>query len=428
MLAGACTDAHLALSPAPALYSDDIPYPAETVPEHQRSTEAALYYVTDRNMQPASRGGVAYGHERSASMAFGVATTRFGGVADWTQLVERSTLGGRRIPVDLTVTHREEIARFPATPLEFELRDGRPVTTEAARAAQGARIETFQRTMAQALKASARPDALVFIHGFRHDFDEGHASLANIWHYSGRASVPVLYSWPAGNPGLFGYFRDRESGEFTVHHLKQFLRMLADTPGLERIQIVAHSRGTDIATTALRELIIAERSAGRDPRATLKVDALILAAPDLDFGVVGQRLVAERFGPAFGQITAYLNPDDNRLGLAEALMSGTRFGRISFDEVAPQIRTTLANVPNVHFVNVSSVTGRHRHSYFRNNPHVLADIVLKLRTGASPGTPERPLEPAAGNFWRLPPDYPAQDIPGAYGVAGHDRAASAPAR
>ena len=42
--------------------------------------------------------------------------------------------------------------------------------------------------------------------------------------------------------------------------------------------------------------------AGRDPRRTLKIDTLILAAPDLDFGVVRQRLAAENAAAAIGQV------------------------------------------------------------------------------------------------------------------------------
>ena len=51
-----------------------------------------------------------------------------------------------------------------------------------------------------------------------------------------------------------GYNVDRESGEFAVHHLKQAIRLIADTPGVEKLHLLAHSRGTDVLVTALREL------------------------------------------------------------------------------------------------------------------------------------------------------------------------------
>ena len=70
--------------------------------------------------------------------------------------------------------------------------------------------------------------------------------IAELWHFLGRQGVPILYTWPAGFGGLRGYTRDRESGGFTIFHLKQFLRLLASTPELEELNIIAHSRGTDV--------------------------------------------------------------------------------------------------------------------------------------------------------------------------------------
>ena len=46
------------------------------------------------------------------------------------------------------------------------------------------------------------------------------------------------------------------------------------------------------------------------------------------------------------------------------------------------------------------------HSYYRMDPRVSSDIVLMLRYGAPPGTPERPLERLGEGFYRIPPGYP----------------------
>ena len=121
------------------------------------------------------------------------------------------------------------------------------------------------------------------------------------------------------------------------------------------------------------------------PRAMLRVETLTLAAPDLDFSVVGQRLIAERFGPAFGRITVYINPGDSALGLAQAVLAGTRFGRIR----------------NVHFINVSAVTDASSHGDFRDNPDLLRDMAQVITADAAPDSPARNLLPDEGNFWRL---------------------------
>ena len=81
------------------------------------------------------------------------------------------------------------------------------------------------------------------------------------------------YTWPA-NPNLgplLGYTHDRESGEYTGYHLREFIRLLAQTPNLERLHIIAHSRGTDVAITTLRELQLEFRGTGIDIRDRLKI-------------------------------------------------------------------------------------------------------------------------------------------------------------
>ena len=394
------------LGGAPNVYSNIDYYPEAEVPVALRTVTPTLFHVTDR--APAPDGG--YGHERSDSMVFGSAEVRFGDGLDWPGLLEVSVRRRAGLGLPLTVEKVNELVRFPETPLPFTpLGEGRVRVAPEAQAAWDARAREMQAQLRSAILGANRREVVLFVHGFRNDFEEGHATLANIWHFTGRVGVPLLFSWPADNPGVFGYFKDRESGEFSVFHLKQALTILAGIDELERIHIVAHSRGADVATTALRELIIAERAAGRNPRRTLKIENLILAAPDIDFGVVRQRLVAERFAPAFGQITVYLNPRDGALGLAQTLMSGVRMGRLSLDRVDPRVREVFERIGNVHFVDVERPGSRLSHAYFRVNPAVVSDIVLTIRTGAAPGGVDRPLERfenLEGPFWSLHPDYP----------------------
>ena len=47
------------------------------------------------------------------------------------------------------------------------------------------------------------------------------------------------------------------------------------------------------------------------------------------------------------------------------------------------------------------------HSYFRDNPAVSSDLVLRLRYGYEAGSPGRPLENVGLTFWRIPANYPA---------------------
>jgi len=264
----------------------------------------------------------------------------------------------------------------------------------------------MRASLGRALRESGRRDILLYVHGFNSRFDDTMETLARLWRATEETTLPVAFSWPSGNPGAFAYFKDRESGEFAIFHLKRTLRILAGVPGLRRIHVVAHSRGSEVVTTALREMVIAERAAGRDPRHALKVENLVLAAPDLDFSIARQRLIAERFGPAFGRITVYINPGDSALGLAQVLLAGVRFGRISPDQLGATEREIFASIGNVHFINVTAVTGGSSHNYFRSNPDVLHDMAEVIVSGAAPGDPARSLEPDPGNFWRLVQERP----------------------
>ena len=355
--------------------------------------QAEVFFITDRSVRTDAARRATYSSGRDAAMSFGRAVLTV-------ENPQRPRILGLR-----------ETLRFPATPLPFSQRDGRVIPDQQAQADYSAIGRAMQAELGRALREGNRRDVLLYVHGFHSQFGTNLQTTIGLWHATDQTTLPLAFSWPSGNPGALGYFKDRESGEFSIFHFKQTLRLLAGTPGVRRIHIIAHSRGSDVATTALRELVIETRAAGREPREALKIENLILAAPDLDFSVVRQRLIAERFGPAFGRITVYMNPQDGALGLAQILMAGTRFGRLSYDQLHETERRIFTQIGNVHFINVSAVIGQSSHSYFRKNPEVLADISQVITTGAPPDSPQRNLESVDANFWNLvlPPRVKVRD-------------------
>lgn len=50
-----------------------------------------------------------------------------------------------------------------------------------------------------------------------------------------------------------------------MEHLKKTIRMLATTPGVKGVQILAHSRGAAVTLKALRELGLEAIAAGKEP-------------------------------------------------------------------------------------------------------------------------------------------------------------------
>jgi esterase/lipase superfamily enzyme len=272
-------------------------------------------------------GAVEYGTGRSASVGFGSAVVEIGNDLLWQELVRISETSSREFSPSIKVISRNEIGRFPETPYII-IEDKGKIRVDPETHAQYEQVATqFRQEISRRLSMVNSKEVQIFIHGFNNSFDEGAVSLAELWHFLGRHGV---------QGGLLGYFIDRESGEFTVFHLKKLFKLLASFPEVERINLIAHSRGAAIAATALRELIIEARAGGHDPLELYRIRNWILPAPDLDFDIVRQRLMAEKLGLAFGQITIYTTNTDKALSLSQTMFSGTRSGRIRVSDLGKQ--------------------------------------------------------------------------------------------
>jgi len=398
------------LSQPPNLYLDGQNYPATLVPSTLQVIDPPIFYVTDRNVQRESGAVAGYGTSRSNSMGFGQVRVRFGAM-DWTDLVARTHVDRGGQISKLALDGVEELVRFSDIPLPAHRRDGELRLDPDAVTAYDGKAQVFQAAIRDEIARTGNGRVLIFAHGVNNDFEDAVQTLANLWHFTGRRSTPIVFSWPAGNGGLLGYFRDREAGDFSVFHAKEMLRLIAEIPEVEDIDIVAHSRGTSVMTQALREMVIFNRGRGLRPKLAMKTGTLILAAPDLDTGSVRQRLAAERVPEAFEQINIYVNPDDIALRLSSFLTKYPRIGAAEQADFFPGELASLRKEDLVHFIRVEGASGAESHSYFRDNPAVLSDIVLALRTRAFPGGELRPLEPDLDEIWRLHPNYPLDRLP-----------------
>ncbi|KEJ89126.1 alpha/beta hydrolase [Sulfitobacter donghicola DSW-25 = KCTC 12864 = JCM 14565] len=394
----------------PNLYLEGTNYPAPAVPAVLRSVTPQILFVTDREPERTEGRITGYGRDRSSAMAFGAASVQFG-ADDWDDLVARTHVDRNGRISRLTVTKVEEKVRFDSVPLPNHRLDGELRVEKAAADSYDAGRKAFQAQIRAEIARTGHRRILIYTHGVANEFETGVTTLANLWHFAGRDSIPLAFSWPAGNRGPLGYFRDRASGDFSVYHAKEFLTMLAEMPEVEDIDIVAHSRGTGVVTQALRELILVQRARGVRPKLGLKTGTLILAAADLDTGVMRQRLLTERFSEAFEQVNIYVNPDDLALKLSGFLTNSARIGALKQDDFSTKELKGLAKEGLIHFIRVEGAGNANSHSYFRENPAVLSDIVLALRTRAFPGGTLRPLEQDEDAVWVLQPNYPLERLP-----------------
>jgi len=375
------------------------------------STQVELIYFTDRAPKRDDAGKLHYGWERSNSISVGTTVIDLGQNATWQELVEASRTRTRIGKFELRMVSVSEFTRLPPSPYPYRIVDGKVVEDSAVLAARDASVALIRQEVARRLALTPRKDVFIYIHGYHNTFEDAAFAFAELWHFLGREGLPIIYTWPAGYPGIFGYTYDRESSEFTVFHLKQVIKFISGLPEVENIHLIAHSRGTDVALSAFRELVLWARGGGISARKKFKIKNMILAAPDLDLQVVSQRIAAERLGHEIGQTTLYSSPEDKAIGIAESLFASPRgrLGTVALNKLtASEQALVKSNSARITVVNFQGESKGFGHSYFRTNPAVSSDIALLLRYGFKAGSAGRPLEHVGLSFWKIPPGYPAK--------------------
>lgn len=394
------------LMPTPNIYVGSESDCLDEVPEAYRSSTVELVYLTDRApIKDDDR--LTYGSERSPSLAYGIATISIGDDLAWPDLLRESRTSSRSRNLSLSCTDIRELGRLPATPVPLVRVDGVLQDDPASKPLAIAARDAFCELISERVSTSPdRKDAYILVHGFANNFEDAAFVMAGLWHFLGRKGVPIIYTWPAG--GSYAY--DRESGEFTVFHLKQFLRGIASCPSIENIHIIAHSRGTDVALTALRELNIEYKAAGKSGGAELKLRNVVLAAADLDVQVVQQRIVAERIPLMPERMTVYCSETDRAIGAAEWLFKSTRrLGELRPSDLTPAQRKNLTNAAKLDMIQACTTNNLVGHDYFHSNPAVSSDIIMMLRDNRNAGAESgRPLIEVFDDFYEIRDGYPAK--------------------
>jgi len=380
------------------------------LPPELRTTDMEILYVTDRSEVGRSERGPEYGYGRATAMAFGTATVSLAPAPSWDELVRLSGQGEEHPGFLLDMTRVEQVGEVVLTPQSLEVVDGRlRRTSESFAELQKAKAAFLNMVKARLDRTKSR-DVYLYVHGFNNTFYDAVARSAILWHSISRQGVFIAYTWPAGYGGPFGYFYDRESGEFTIFHLREMIKVLVELPELERLHIIAHSRGTDVATTALRELNIALRAQDKDPRKALKLETLMLAAPDLDLEVFSQRFWLENLGSVAKRTVVYFSSEDDAIGLSNWLFgSKTRIGTLSQIPFSPAQIKLIEQMPQIQLVECKVSGFGSSHAYVFGNPAAMSDVVAVLRDRHDVGPGQgRPLESRGNGTWLLTNDYFAQ--------------------
>ena len=354
-------------------------------------------------------------------MAFGSTVIEFGEHVSWDVLVKESIATQRVNPVQLKLGPTTELGRFPAIPYEVVVaRDGWRRAAATVEAYEKAK-EQLQTEIARRLAIAHRKEVVLFVHGYNTSFESAALTMGELCHFLGRDFVCGIFTWPAGGHRgiLAGYEFDRESAEYAVEDLVKAIRIVGRTPGVERIHLIAHSRGTDTVASALAELGVEAYTLQSSPDREFHIGNVVLVAPDLDGDVALTKIFKVFSDPdlPFGEkaepdalvppapglrVTLYVSPDDKAIATASWLSGSiARLGRIDATEFSTDQIKAIALLRAVDIIQVRGTTDFFGHSYFISNPEVSADIIALLRYGLKPNEPGRPLEEVTGPFWRI---------------------------
>ncbi|MEK1889391.1 MAG: alpha/beta hydrolase [Phyllobacterium sp.] len=385
----------------------------QSVRYRQSSGASDLLYVTDRAPVTASDKTLSYGAERSISLSFGSVSI--------TPAPNSSSSKNK-----FRVGAISETGRFPATPYGVVATASGPHRTPAAVAAHEQAAASLQAEVSRRLAASDRKEVVIFIHGYGNSFDDAALATGEICRTLQNQFVCIVLTWPAGGSRgfFFGYNVDRESSEFAVVDLKKAIRIIAESNGVERLHLLAHSRGTDVLASIAQQLAIEAYVSRSSLWQRYKIANAVFFAPDIDLDVASSKLFAWVSDPdlAFGSksspsafppqgpmhLTVYSSPRDKALGASTLLFgSALRLGQLAVGGI-PKDRSQAASQwagshmgGLVDFIEFSGGGGFIGHSYYLSDPAVKADLVALIRGRVKAGDPPRQLVEIERPFWRL---------------------------
>jgi esterase/lipase superfamily enzyme len=422
VLAG-CATTH-PMMPTPVLYTGEQARPLFVdLPPERRTPPLDLLYITDRVRAKDGDKDAPYTAGRSRSMAFGSTTVEFGSNLSWDSLLKESTEAKRDTSLDLNLGPTKELGRFPPIPYELELGPNGVSRSPAIIDAYDKAKQQLRHEIARRVAISPRKEVVLYVHGYANSFEDAALTMGELCHFLGREFVCAIFSWPAGGRrgALLGYDVDSESAVFAVEDLLKTIRIIATTPGVERIHLLAHSRGTDALAGAIAELSTEAYMLGSSLPRQFNIANIVLMAPDIDADVALSKIFKVFSDPDLPfrgepvpyavvgdspefKVTFYVSPDDKALATSGWLFGSiARLGRVDAAMLTPHQIEMIRTWGAADVIQVRGRTDFFGHSYFVSNPEVSADIIAMLRYGLKPNEPGRPLEEIVNPFWRVLP-------------------------
>jgi esterase/lipase superfamily enzyme len=240
-------------------------------------------------------------------------------------------------------------------------------------------------------------DVLLYVHGFNTGMEEARFRVAQIvsdGHFTG---VPALFSWNSRG-GLFNYESDKEAATVSRDALEKTILGFAQTPGVRRVHILAHSMGAWLTMEALRSIALSGQ-----PDLNGRLGEVMLAAPDIDLNVFRQQVA--RLDPR--HVAIFVAKNDRALSISSRI-AGDRPRLGALDPTKPEDRAELDRLGvAVHDISAFS-TDFVGHGSFAEAPDVVRRIGSQL---AAPRAGDSDQQAAVGAGVGEPAAAPAASPP-----------------
>jgi esterase/lipase superfamily enzyme len=388
---------------APSVYPEGSEPFKDTPPGH-RNNLVPMIYVTDRLPEVTAQFGM--------------------GPLPWEVFATESLKEKREVDLSLKITKAKELGRFPESP-GLAMPVGLSIVERKDQTADNVARAKFYSVLKDAVAKGTRKEVYVYIPGYQQNFEASAMTLANLWHFLGRDGVAILYSWPANS----SYAYSRESADFTQYHLREFLKVVGSSPDIEKIHLIAHSRAGDLVLGALRDVLLSTGGDLAKTRLDLKLDTLLLAAPDIDSDSLAVKLSGDRLRYLPRRMVIYTGPGEGTGGASTWFSSSTvKLADLKDSEFPPGLPEAALKPPQLQIV-LCQIRQTNTYDALSAHPGVLSDVILVLRDHKDPGAENgRPLGRQQNMFWTLTDEYLRKPPAGAPAPAATPAPAPAPSK
>lgn len=326
-------------------------------------TTVRVFYATDRNNTGSDKPAGVYG-------------------------VERSELQYGFCDVSIPKDHRVgEIERPSYWTLDFWENEERHVVLRKVLPQQKS---TFFANLRSRVANSQDASAFLFVHGYNTTFERAAHRTAQMTFDLGFEGAPVFYSWPSQGT-TSGYTVDENNIRWTEPHLKNFIADFVKKSDAQKIFLVAHSMGSRALTHAVSDL------ARDDPSVKDKIEAIILAAPDIDADVFKNDIMPRMSGAA-KSMTLYVSKNDKALLASKHVHGYPRAGDAG---------ASLIVTEGLDTIDASEVdTSLFGHAYFAEEKSIIDDLIAILKEGrrAAERSTLLPVDSLNGTYWKIRTD------------------------